>query len=196
MVKHTQIVWVCLTTLWGWRMKKDEKNSNVIQTTDTLSNYSESNHLCYSIAFFSKFEFGTMDCSVFRQIRNRLIAKLYVIKDHWALFSLWFKITIVTYCLTESTVYSLLYSQWKRIVSVRKLIFSVPQYFSATTVLFYDEGPYHIETSPMIYRANHWTGFYMIRTFVMKEYCSHWKVLGHWKDQFLCTDYKHHASLI
>ena len=28
--------------------------------------------------------------------------------------------------------------------------------------LFYDVGPYHIETSP-------WSGFYMIWTFVMKE---------------------------
>ena len=31
-------------------------------------------------------------------------------------------------------------------------------------------GPYHIETSPLICRANHWTGFYMIETSsVMKE---------------------------
>ena len=34
---------------------------------------------------------------------------------------------------------------------------------------FHDGGPYHIETSQLICRANEWTGFYMIRTFVMKE---------------------------
>ena len=30
-------------------------------------------------------------------------------------------------------------------------------------------GPCHIETSLLIYRANPWTRFYMIGTFVMKE---------------------------
>ena len=30
-------------------------------------------------------------------------------------------------------------------------------------------GPYHIETIPLICRANQWTGFYMIGTYVMKE---------------------------
>ena len=34
---------------------------------------------------------------------------------------------------------------------------------------FYDGGRYHIETSPLIYRANQWTGFYMITVSVMKE---------------------------
>ena len=32
-----------------------------------------------------------------------------------------------------------------------------------------DGGPYHIETSPLIFSANHWTGFYMMGTSVMKE---------------------------
>ena len=36
--------------------------------------------------------------------------------------------------------------------------------------MFHDGGPCHIETSPMIWRANQWTGFYMIETFVMKEF--------------------------
>ena len=35
--------------------------------------------------------------------------------------------------------------------------------------IFHYGGPYHIETSPLICRANQWTGFYMIRTSVMKE---------------------------
>ena len=30
-------------------------------------------------------------------------------------------------------------------------------------------GRYHIETSPLICRANQWTGFYMITVSVMKE---------------------------
>ena len=33
---------------------------------------------------------------------------------------------------------------------------------------FQDGGRYHIETSPLIYGANQWSGFYMIRTSVLK----------------------------
>ena len=32
-----------------------------------------------------------------------------------------------------------------------------------------DGGPYHIETSPLNLSGNHWTGFYMMATSVMKE---------------------------
>ena len=32
----------------------------------------------------------------------------------------------------------------------------------------------HIETSPLIYSANQWTGFYMIRPTVMKELNTDW----------------------
>ena len=35
--------------------------------------------------------------------------------------------------------------------------------------LSYDGGPYHIETSPLICRANQWTDFYMTGTSIMKE---------------------------
>ena len=38
-----------------------------------------------------------------------------------------------------------------------------------TYKLFHDGSPYYIETSPLICRANQWTDFYMIGTFVMKE---------------------------
>ena len=34
---------------------------------------------------------------------------------------------------------------------------------------FHDGDPYHIETSPLIYRVNQCTGFYIISTSVMKE---------------------------
>ena len=32
-----------------------------------------------------------------------------------------------------------------------------------------DGGCYHIGTSPLIFRANQWTGFYMISASIMKE---------------------------
>ena len=35
--------------------------------------------------------------------------------------------------------------------------------------LFHDGGPYRIETSTLICRANQWTGFYLIGSSVMKE---------------------------
>ena len=35
--------------------------------------------------------------------------------------------------------------------------------------LFYDEGLYYIVTSPLIYTANQWAGFYMIGSSVMKD---------------------------
>ena len=34
---------------------------------------------------------------------------------------------------------------------------------------FHDGGRYHIETNPLIFYANQWTGFYMITASVMKE---------------------------
>ena len=36
-------------------------------------------------------------------------------------------------------------------------------------VLFHHGGRYHVETSPFIWGANQWTGFYMITASVMKE---------------------------
>ena len=39
----------------------------------------------------------------------------------------------------------------------------------STGLTFYDGGPYHIETSPLISRANQWTGFYMIGSSIMKK---------------------------
>ena len=35
--------------------------------------------------------------------------------------------------------------------------------------LFHDGGLYHIETSPLICRANRWTGFYIKGAYDMKE---------------------------
>ena len=34
---------------------------------------------------------------------------------------------------------------------------------------FHDAGPYHIETSPLIWRVNQWTGFYIVGASVMKD---------------------------
>ena len=41
-------------------------------------------------------------------------------------------------------------------------------HYSYSLQLFHDGGPYHLVTSPLIYRANQLTSFYMIRTFFMK----------------------------
>ena len=38
-----------------------------------------------------------------------------------------------------------------------------------TTYLLHDGGPYHIETSLVIFSANQWTGFYITGSSVMKE---------------------------
>ena len=35
-----------------------------------------------------------------------------------------------------------------------------------------DEGPYHTETSPLVWFANQWVGFCMTETFAMKELIS------------------------
>ena len=40
---------------------------------------------------------------------------------------------------------------------------------SQVYLTLHDEGCYHIETNPLICRANQWTGFYMIMASVMKE---------------------------
>ena len=47
-----------------------------------------------------------------------------------------------------------------------KIIFT---HYVVVPLTLYDGGPYQIETSPLISRANQWTGFYMIGTSVMKE---------------------------
>ena len=41
--------------------------------------------------------------------------------------------------------------------------------FYPQTLLFHDGGRYNIEISPLICKANQWTGFYMITASVMKE---------------------------
>ena len=43
------------------------------------------------------------------------------------------------------------------------------QFLQCNTQVFSDRGPYRIETSPLICRADQWTGFYMIGISVMKE---------------------------
>ena len=42
-------------------------------------------------------------------------------------------------------------------------------YLANIFISFMKGGRYHIETSPLICSENQWTGFYMIRVFVMKE---------------------------
>ena len=66
-----------------WKNEKDPKGSDTLATREF-----ESNHTCYSIIFF-------FISNVFLLIRNRLITELHVIRDYWALTSLWFKIVTV-----------------------------------------------------------------------------------------------------
>ena len=42
-------------------------------------------------------------------------------------------------------------------------------FFDFCYYLFHDGGSYHIETSPLIFSASQWAGFYMIETPVIKE---------------------------
>ena len=41
--------------------------------------------------------------------------------------------------------------------------------FGYVIILSHDGGPYHIEISPLIFRANQWTDFYILGISVMKE---------------------------
>ena len=52
------------------------------------------------------------------------------------------------------------------------------------TYLFHDEVPYYIETTPVIYGANQWTGFYMIGTSFMKEFTGLFEDSFFWGGQF------------
>ena len=36
-------------------------------------------------------------------------------------------------------------------------------------LLFHAGAPYHMETGPLLYRANQWTGLYIIGTSIIKE---------------------------
>ena len=51
--------------------------------------------------------------------------------------------------------------------------------------LFHDGGHYHIETSPSIWSANQWTGFYMITASAMKELND---ISNHFLDLAVYTD--------
>ena len=49
---------------------------------------------------------------------------------------------------------------------------------SNSFALTHTGGPNHIETSPLICRTNHWTGFYMIAISVIKELkCFLWHLI-------------------
>ena len=60
------------------------------------------------------------------------------------------------------------YSCSLKILSLMKIVDCVTN--SSFYELFHDGGPYHIETSTLIYNANQWIGFYMIRASVLKEF--------------------------
>ena len=44
-------------------------------------------------------------------------------------------------------------------------------------LLLHDGRPYHVETNPLICKANQWTGFYMIGTSVMNDLISNLQLI-------------------
>ena len=54
------------------------------------------------------------------------------------------------------------------VINIKKN-FGIVAMTSSKHYFFHGGGPYHIETSPLICRANQWTGFYMIETSVVKD---------------------------
>ena len=73
---------------------------------------------------------------------------------------------------------------WKGLFPQRKVIevpfylISIDMWSTFIVYLFHEEGHFHIGTSPLICRANQWTGFYMIQTSVMKELMSSFTVFS------------------
>ena len=61
---------------------------------------------------------------------------------------------------------------WRLKGYAKKWVRENPYYdiiYAVQLQIFHDGGRYHIETNPLICRANQWTGFYMITASVMKE---------------------------
>ena len=48
-------------------------------------------------------------------------------------------------------------------------VLTVNSFVTEVSIFFFLSGLYHVETSPLIYRTNQWTGFCVIGTPVMKE---------------------------
>ena len=61
------------------------------------------------------------------------------------------------------------YNASKSIIKTKGVLKTPANKTSKNLELYYDRVPHHIEISPLICRANHWTGFYEIRSSVMKE---------------------------
>ena len=62
---------------------------------------------------------------------------------------------------------------WRKVTFSKVAGFASHVFFSVFWIdiyLFHDGGQYHVETSPLIYSANQWTGFYMMGTFVLREF--------------------------
>ena len=81
---------------------------------------------------------------------------------------------------------------WRKVNFSKVAGFASHLFFSVFWIdiyLFHDGGRYHIETSPLIYSANQWTGFYMISTSVMEE-LTHFMPLVYFN-----TTWKYHWSI-
>ena len=54
-------------------------------------------------------------------------------------------------------------------------------------IFFYDRGPYHIETKPLICLENQWTGFFMVRDLRHERVKSHITTLKMKIDKLITT---------
>ena len=83
-----------------------------------------------------------------------------------------FKCYIQTYPFHVTGLF--LYSRKRPVTWIRPVAWIGLIGLFSVTWPFHDGGRYHIETSPLICRANQWTGFYMITSSVMKELIGLW----------------------
>ena len=117
---------------YSFRATKNWKKMKKVGCNYDKRLWIKSHMLFHYILFQVRIWHYILHCLLSDQEQNNRKA---LIKDHWTHFSLWFKIAIVIYCLTESTVYSWIFFQCRRIVSAKINLFSAPALFSVCSTL-------------------------------------------------------------
>ena len=72
------------------------------------------------------------------------------------------------FCLLFIITFVFHYAGNKNQLNVFPFLRTISKMYYTILSPFYDGGRYHIETSPLIWGANQWTGSYMITVSVMK----------------------------
>ena len=103
----------------------------------------------YFLCFSSRQQGCYRECHI---VQQHLYFVFFVHFVHFILYTLYFSFRVTSSC------FSLVYFNTNTLVLIKVIL-----------QLFHDIGRYHIETSPLICRANQWTGFYMIMFSFMKE---------------------------